>query len=77
MLFSIRGDFGLEGPATSSSWFRGQGFPSTTGEIKPSLTFSLVLCWSFLLFWLLVVDIFVEKFDLEELNFSQIYFLIR
>ena len=56
-LFSIRGDFGLDGPATSTSGPGEQGFSITTGETKPSLTFLSLPCWSFLLFWLLVVDI--------------------
>ena len=38
-LFSTLGDFGLDGPATSTSWFKEQEFSAKTGETKPSLTF--------------------------------------
>ena len=43
-LFSIIGDFGLEGPATSISRSIGQELSATTGETKPSITFSTTSC---------------------------------
>ena len=38
-LFSIRGDFDLERPATSTSWFEEQGFSTPIGATKPYLRF--------------------------------------
>ena len=38
-LFSTLGDFGFDGPTTSTSWSKEQEFSAMTGEAKPSLTF--------------------------------------
>ena len=64
------GDFGLDGPATLTSWSKGQEFSTITGETKPSLTLPLVSCWLFLFCRLLVVDILVKKIDSDDFNSS-------
>ena len=56
-VFSILGDFGLDGPATSISWFEEREFFIFIGGMKPPFTMSSVSRWVFFLFWLLVVDI--------------------
>ena len=57
VLFSILGDFALDGPATIAPWSTWTSSLTKTGEIKPSLTFSVLSSWIFFLFWLLVVNI--------------------
>ena len=42
-LFSIRGDFDLEGPATSTSWIEEQGFSTPIGEKNLHLRFNHLL----------------------------------
>ena len=61
-LFSILGDLALEGHISCTSWSRNSNFSTTTGEIKPSLTFPELSWRLFLLFWLLVVDILMKSF---------------
>ena len=64
-LFWILGDFGLEGPAMVTSCSGKQGFSTTIGETRPSLTLSMFSCWLFFLFCLLLVEIMNEEIEFE------------